>query len=91
MMNGGGPGLMNQQMGMAGAYPVRMMNGVHAGQDGAGSPGDMAHKAGQQQQQQQLQRNAMQRAAAAGRYGPHSLVTCTGYRSDFPIVEGPTK
>lgn len=63
MMNNNNPALMNQQMNMPAGYPVRMMNGVHP--EGAGSPGDMAHKAGQQQQ---LQRNAvMQRAAAAGR------------------------
>ena len=69
MMNGGNPALMGQQINMGGNYPMRMMNGVHAGQEGAGSPSDMAHKASQQSQ---LQRNAvMQRAVAAGRYDIH--------------------
>jgi len=56
--------LMGQQMN----YPTRMMaggmNGVHPGQEGTGSPGDMAHKAGQQGP---LQRSVLQKMAAAGR------------------------
>lgn len=56
--------LMGQQIN----YPARMMpggiNGVHAGQEGTGSPGDMAHKPGQQGQ---LQRSVLQKMTAAGR------------------------
>ncbi|KAF8540715.1 hypothetical protein BDD12DRAFT_564636 [Trichophaea hybrida] len=64
--------LMGQQMNMPGGYPARMMAGgmngvVHGGQEGAGSPGDMAHKPGQQQ----LQRSVLQKLTA-GR-GPHQM------------------
>jgi hypothetical protein len=53
-MNPNNPALMGQQMNMPGGYPARMMagvmnGGVHGGQEGAGSPGDMAHKSGQLQ------------------------------------------
>jgi hypothetical protein len=58
--------LMGQQMNMPGGYPAtRMMaagmNGVHGGQEGAGTPGDMAQKPGQQQH---LQRSVLQKMAA---------------------------
>jgi len=52
--------LMGQQMN----YPTRIMgsiNGVHAGQEGTGSPGDMAHKPGQTGQ---LQRTVLQKMTA---------------------------
>lgn len=62
--------LMGQQLGMAPGYPRGMMaagmNGVvHGGQEGVGSPGDMAHKPGGPGQ---LQRSVLQKlTAGAGR------------------------
>lgn len=56
--------LMGQQLGMAPGYRGMMaagMNGVvHGGQEGVGSPGDMAHKTGPGQ----LQRSVLQKLTA---------------------------